>query len=88
MPKLKLDSHHRKIANALIAFVLGKISLKQYRRKIGKLDAQEPYEVTEETWRRHDGTHFKIIKILNRKTHAVISKKTEEISENIMEAKA
>lgn len=75
----KLDSYTRKSRNILFAYIMGKLSMKQFHARLQALDASEPYIVTEETWRRQDGLGFMITKIIERGTSKIISKTTKLI---------
>jgi len=40
---------------------------------------REPYEVVEETYQRSDGSRYKIVKILERRTCKIIGQQTVEL---------
>jgi hypothetical protein len=76
----KLDAYTRKSADIMLAYVRGELSALKYRAKLRALDASEPYIVTEETWRRYDGSRFKVVKILERASSKIISTRTEPVT--------
>jgi hypothetical protein len=76
----KLGPYGRKSADIMLAYIRGELSNSHFRAALRELDAQNPYEVIEETWRQHDGSRVKRTKILARGSCRIIGQKTERIT--------